>query len=239
MSRVITPEIEKYLELESVLVQTETKDFPATLAVIDISTLWLLLPDSFSAQANAYTLKLRVAQKYTLLPLTFEKTIRKDAYNLILCGYDPALLPETTHKKLSALLSQTNAVQKRKNERIELTHEVEIKTGLLQTASLILEDERTDCLIKDISLGGCQCICFGKMPTIAAGISSVGLQTTFTNPAADYILPAKVVRKTILESQGTFLSTFALQFFEPTNMYFEQRILSYFGQHNLAPSEAN
>lgn len=239
MSRVITPEIEKYLEVESVLVQTKTKDYPATLAVIDTSTLWLLLPDSFSTQAGTYTLKLRIAEEYTLLPLTFEKAIQKDAYNLILYSYTPELLPEKTHEKLSALLSQTDTVQKRKDERIELAHDVEPKTGLLQTASFILEDEKTDCLIKDISLGGCQCICFGKTPTVAAGISSVGLQATFTNPAADYILPAKVIRKTILESQGTFLSTFALQFFEPTNMYFEQRILSYFGQHNLAPSEAN
>ena len=228
MSRVITPEIEKYLELESVLVQTEMRDFPATLAVIDIATLWLLLPDSFSTQAGTYTLKLRIAQEYTLLPLAFEKAIQKDAYNLILYSYAPELLPEKTHEKLSALLSQTDAVQKRKNERIELTHEVEIKTGMLQTASLILEDEKTDCLIKDISLGGCQCICFGKTPTVAAGISSVGLRATFTNPEANYILPAKVVRKAVLESHGTFLSTFALQFFEPTNMYFEQRILSYF-----------
>ena len=228
MSRVITPEIEKYLELESVLVQTKTKDYPATLAVIDTTSLWLLLPDSLDVQYATYKLKLRIAQEYILLPITFERIIKKEMYNLILYRYDPAFLPVKTYEKLTALLSHTDIVQKRKTERIELTHDIEPKTGLVQTAAIILEDEKTDCIIKDISLGGCQCICFGKMLTVAAGISSVALQMAFAMPDADYMLPAKVIRKIVLESHGTFLSNIALQFFEPTNMYFEQRILSYF-----------
>ena len=228
MSRVITPEIEKYLELESVLVQTKTKDYPATLAVIDTTSLWLLLPDSLDVQYATYKLKLRIAQEYILLPITFERIIKKEMYNLILYRYDPAFLPVKTYKKLTALLSHTDIVQKRKTERIELTHDIEPKTGLVQTAAIILEDEKTDCIIKDVSLGGCQCICFGKMLTVAAGVSSVALQMTFANPDANYMLPAKVIRKTVLESHGTFLSNIALHFFEPTNMYFERRILSYF-----------
>lgn len=228
MSRVVTPEIEKYLEVESVLIQTKKQDYPATLAVIDTASLWLLLPDSFEVQTETYKLKLCIAQEYTILPLVFEKIIKKEMCNLILYRYDPKILPKKTYEKLNSLLSHTESVQKRKTERIELIHNIEPKIGLLQTASIVLADEQTVCLIKDISLGGCQCICFGKMPTVAAGISSVALQISFTNPEADYVLPAKVLRKTILESQKTFLSNLAIQFFEPTNIYFEQRILSYF-----------
>ena len=228
MSRVLTPEVEKYLELESSLMQTETKEYPVTLAVIDTTSLWLLMPDGFAAQTGTCSLRLRIANKYIVLPVTFEKSIKKETHSLIRYTYDPACLPERTYEKVLTLLSHTASVQKRKNEWIELSRESEVKTGLQQTASLILPDEKHDCIIKDISLGGCQFVCFGKMLTVAAGVSSIALQLSFMKPDADFILPAKVIRKAVMETQGTFLSGCAVQFFEPTNIYFEKRLLSYF-----------
>lgn len=228
MSRVLTPEVEKYLELESSLMQTETKEYPVTLAVIDTTSLWLLMPDGFAAQTGTCSLRLRIANKYIVLPVTFEKSIKKETHSLIRCTYDSACLPERTYEKVLTLLSHTASVQKRKNERIELSRESEVKTGLRQTASLILPDEKHDCIIKDISLGGCQFVCFGKMLTVTAGVSSIALQLSFMKPDADFILPAKVIRKAVMETQGTFLSGCAVQFLEPTNIYFEKRLLSYF-----------
>ena len=228
MSRVITPEVEKYLELESSLIQTETKDFPVTFAVIDTDSLWLLMPDGFDIRSGICSLRLRIASEYITMPLTFERSIKKETHSLIRCTYDPACLPERTYEKVLSLLSHTASVQKRKNERIELSRESEVKTGIQQTASLILPDERHDCIIKDISLGGCQFMCFGKMTAVAASVSSIALQLSFTNPETDFILPAKVIRKAVMETQGTFLSGCAVQFLEPTNIYFEKRLLSYF-----------
>lgn len=228
MSRVLTPEVEKYLELESSLMQTETKEYPVTLAVIDTTSLWLLMPDDFDARIGTCSLRLRIASKYIVLPLTFERIIKKETHSLILYAYDPACLPERTYEKVLSLLSHTASVQKRKNARIELSRESEVKTGLRQTASLILPDEKHDCIIKDISLGGCQFVCFGKMLTIVAGVSSIALQLSFMKPDADFILPAKVIRKAVMETQGTYLSGCAVQFIEPTNIYFEKRLLSYF-----------
>jgi len=228
MSRVITPEVGKYLELESSIIQTEMKDYPVTLAVIDTTSLWLLMPDGFDARTGTCSLRLRIANKYIVLPISFERIIKKETHNLILYAYDPASLPEKTYEKVLALLSHTASVQKRKNERIELNRECEVKTGLRQTASLILLDEKHDCIIKDISLGGCQFVCFGKMFTVAAGVSSIALQLSFTKPDADFILPAKVIRKTVMETQRTFLSGCAVQFLEPTNIHFEKRLLCYF-----------
>ena len=228
MSRVLTPEVEKYLELESSLIQTETKDYPVTLAVIDTTSLWLLMPDGFDARTGTYSLRLRIASKYIVLPLTFERIIKKETHSLILYAYDPVRLPEKTYEKVLALLSHTASVQKRKNERIEVSRETEVKIGLQQTASLILPDEKHDCIIKDISLGGCQFVCFGKMFNVAAGVSSIALQLSFTKPDADFILPAKVIRKTVMETQRMFLSGCAVQFLEPMNIYFEKRLLSYF-----------
>ena len=228
MSRVITPEVEKYLELESSLIQTETRAYPVTIAVIDTTSLWLLMPDDFDARTGTCSLRLRIASKYIVLPLTFERIIKKETHSLILYAYDPVCLPEKTYEKVLALLSHTASVQKRKNERIEVSRECEVKTGLRQTASLILPDEKYDCIIKDISLGGCQFVCFGKMFNVAAGISSIALQLSFRNPEADFILPARVVRKAVMKTQGPILSGCALQFLEPTNMHFEKRLLSYF-----------
>lgn len=228
MSRVLTPEVGKYLELESSIIQTETKDYPVTLAVIDTTSFWLLMPDGLDIQTGTCSLRLRIANKYIVLPVTFEKSIKKETHSLIRCTYDPACLPERTYEKVLTLLSHTASVQKRKNERIELSRESEVKTGLRQTASLILPDEEHDCIIKDISLGGCQFVCFGKMLTVAAGVSSIALQLSFTKPDADFILSAKVIRKAVMETQGTFLSGCAVQFLEPTNIHFEKRLLSYF-----------
>ena len=228
MSRVLTPEVEKYLELESSLMQTETKEYPVTLAVIDTTSLWLLMPDGFAAQTGTCSLRLRIASKYIVLPLTFERIIKKETHSLIRYAYEPSRLPERTYEKVLSLLSHTASVQKRKNERIEVSREAEVKIGLQQTASLILPNEKHDCIVKDISLGGCQFVCFGKMLTIVAGISSIALQLSFTEPDTDFILPAKVIRKAVMETQGTILSGCAVQFLEPTNMHFEKRLLSYF-----------
>ena len=228
MSRVITPEVAKYLELESSLMQIATKEYPVTLAVIDMASLWLLIPDGFDVQSGTYNLRLRIASEYITMPITFERSIKKETHSLIRYAYEPLYLPEKTYEKIIALVSQTASVQKRKNERIELNRECEVKTGLRQTASLILPDERHDCIIKDISLGGCQFICFGKITAVAAGVSSIALQLSFATPEADFVLPARVIRKIVLKTQSTFLSDCAVQFLEPTNIYFEKRLLSYF-----------
>ena len=77
MSRVITPEVAKYLELESSLMQMKTKDFPVTLAVIDTVSLWLLMPDGFDVQSGTYNLRLRIVSEYITMPITFERSIKK------------------------------------------------------------------------------------------------------------------------------------------------------------------
>ena len=84
MSRVITPEVEKYLELESSLIQTETRAYPVTIAVIDTTSLWLLMPDDFDARTGTCSLRLRIASKYIVPPLTFERIIKKETHSLCL-----------------------------------------------------------------------------------------------------------------------------------------------------------
>lgn len=228
MSRIITPEIERYLSLESVVMQTEDKDYPVTLALIGNNSIWIIVPKSVIAELSNPVLKLHVLSGYISLPITFKKIMQKGTCNLILYEYDRTNFPALLNEKLEFLFALTSMVQKRKNERIEIDEIIEKKTGILQNASFLVDDEWQQCILKDISLGGCRFFCLGKVHTIAASISSVALRVSFVNPEEDYILPAKVVRKIIIERQGKILSDCALEFPEPVNMHFEQRILSYF-----------
>ncbi|WP_428771402.1 PilZ domain-containing protein [Treponema sp. HNW] len=230
MNRVITPEIEKYLNLESAVLQTETKDYPVTLALIGNDFLWLIVPASVKAESQNPVLKLRVLSRYTSLSVTFKKIMQKGTHNLILYEYDKTHLPAPVNEKLKFLFTLTGMVQKRKNERIEIDETIEKQIGILQGASFLVDDEWQECILKDISLGGCRFFCLGKLHAIAPAVSSVALRVSFTNPEEDYILPAKVVRKIIMERQGEYISDCALEFPEQVNMHFEQRILSYF--HN-------
>ncbi len=223
MGRVITPEIMAYLELESIILEFPDGDHPADITIINPTSLWLLLPQTYFSPDKQLNARFRFAGRYYTTPLRFLKSIKQCDYELAEFDFRLEAFPVQIIDKLQEIFILTEAVQRRQNERLELDDTVCNQFNIVQEATFHYGNMKQNCILKDISFSGCRFICFGKNYEIVPGIS-VAVRIRFTNPHESFPIFGKLLRKTIVKAQDTYLSDCAVQFRTPVNMFFEKRL---------------
>lgn len=224
MSRVFSPDIQRFLQIEEVIIELSDKDIPANIALISNDFLWLIIPENITLPEKIIS-HFKIEKQYISVTLQKNKNVNQNGFSLIQFKYDLKRFSIITQEKIHSLFTHNKDVQRRKNIRIDLDNVNQKHITITKESLFQIDSEWNDCILKDISLTGCKIICLGKTYQIAAEKSKILIRIFFNTPEEDFIILGTVIRKNIYTLNNTIISECAIEFIQPINIFFEKRIL--------------